>query len=84
MRLWPDDAVTLGLGVGEGIETCLTLAKEHTPVWSMLDSSELASLPYLYPVECLTVAIDNEEAGKRAFYAVAERWSRKGAEVIGL
>ena len=77
-------AVTTGLGVGEGIETALTLAKEITPVWSLLTAGELAELPYLHPLECLTVAIDNDEAGINAFNAVAERWSSQGAEVIGL
>ena len=84
IRLWPDAAVTTGLGVAEGIETALTLAKEITPVWSLLTAGELAELPYLYPVESLTVAVDNDAAGMKAFLSVAARWEREGSEVFAV
>ncbi len=84
VRLWPDDAVTVGLGVGEGIETCLTLAHEITPVWALLDAGGLGKLPYLRPIECITVAADNDEAGEKAFASLSGRWSAAGAEVIGV
>jgi putative DNA primase/helicase len=84
IRLWPDDAVTLGLGVGEGVETSLTLAREITPVWSMINASAIAELPYLRPIKSITVAIDRDQAGEKAFEALAERWSVAGAEVWGI
>jgi hypothetical protein len=74
IRLWPDDWVTLGLGIAEGIETALTLARGFTPVWATIDASNLAAFPYLWPIESLTVAVDNDPAGIKAFEALARRW----------
>jgi putative DNA primase/helicase len=57
IRLWPDDAVTLGLTIGEGIETCLAAARAGlTPVWSCLSAGNLARFPVLPGLEGLTVA----------------------------
>ncbi|MDQ5897271.1 MAG: toprim protein [Pseudomonadota bacterium] len=81
IRLWPDEAVTHGLAVGEGIESCLSLAHAFTPVWSCIDAGNLAALPVLAGVEALTVARDNDPAGRRAAQTVAERWAAAGAEV---
>ena len=81
IRLWPDEAVTTGLGVGEGIESCLSLAHAITPVWSLIDAGNLSALPVLPGIEALTVAQDNDPAGRRAAQTVAERWAAAGAEV---
>ena len=74
IRLWPDDRVSMGLGIAEGIETALTLARGFTPVWATIDAGNLAAFPYLWPIESLTVAVDNDPAGIRAFEAMARRW----------
>jgi hypothetical protein len=74
IRLWPDDWVTLGLGIAEGIETALTLARGFTPVWATIDAGNLAAFPYLWPIESLTVAVDNDLAGISAFESMARRW----------
>lgn len=81
IRLWPDEAVTTGLGVGEGIESCLSLAHAITPVWSLIDAGNLSALPVPPGIEALTVAQDNDNAGRRAAQTVAERWAAAGAEV---
>ena len=81
IRLWPDEAVTHGLGVGEGIESCLSLAHAITPVWSLIDAGNLSALPVLPGIEALTVAQDTDSAGRRAAQTVAERWAAAGAEV---
>jgi len=88
IRLWPDCEVTLGLGIGEGIESALTLAKGFTPVWATIDADNMKSLPYLYPIEALTVAVDNDPNGKglEAFETMARRWwfaalERRGGEL---
>jgi len=47
IRLWPDDAVTRGLAIAEGIETALTVALAFTPVWSCVDAGNLAQFPVL-------------------------------------
>lgn len=74
IRLWPDDRVTLGLGIAEGIETALTLARGFTPIWATIDATNLAAFPYLWPIESLTVAVDNDPAGISAFESMARRW----------
>lgn len=81
IRLWPDEAVTTGLGVGEGIESCMSLAHAITPVWSLLDAGNLAALPILPGIEALTVAQDNDPAGRRAAQTVADRYTAAGCAV---
>lgn len=81
IRLWPDNGVTTGLGVAEGIESALTLARGFTPVWSLVDAGNLAALPVLAGVEALTVAVDHDAAGMKAFKTVAQRWHAAGREV---
>jgi putative DNA primase/helicase len=81
IRLWPDDWVTAGLGIAEGIETTLTLARGFTPAWSVIDAANLAAFPVLAGIEALTVAVDHDAAGLKAFKTVAERWHAAGREV---
>ncbi len=80
IRLWPDSEVTLGLGVAEGIETALSLAKTYSPVWSLIDSGNLGAMPYLYPIAHLTVACDHDPAGMRAAAEITCRWTAAAAE----
>ena len=81
IRLWPDDVVTYGLGLAEGVETALTLGRVFRPVWSTIDAGNLAAFPYLYPIESITICVDHDSAGLRAFDALAERWTDAGREV---
>lgn len=89
IRLSADDEVTLGLGIGEGLETCLTIvASGWCPVWCAIDSGNLGSLPVLNGIEALTVFADhdfpNPKTGKRAGIEAAQkcarRWSDAGRE----
>jgi phage/plasmid primase-like uncharacterized protein len=81
IRLWPDEAVDYGLGIAEGIETALTLATVLKPVWSLIDAGNLATLPVLGGVECLTIAADHDAAGIKAAEACAARWVEAGCDV---
>lgn len=80
-RLWPDDAVTAGLGVAEGIETALSLAHAFQPVWACIDAGNLAQLPVLPGVGALVVAQDRDPAGEKAAAECAARWVAAGCEV---
>jgi putative DNA primase/helicase len=76
VRLWPDEDVTLGLVLGEGLETCLAAARAGlTPVWSVLSAGNLAAFPVLPGLEGLTVLVDhdkpNPKTGKRAGHDAA-------------
>ena len=81
VRLWPDDAVTLGLGIAEGIETALSLAHAFTPVWACLDANNLATLSVPMGVESLLIAADNDQVGIDAARTCGVRWSEAGREV---
>lgn len=80
VRLWPDEAVTMGLGIAEGIETALTLAHAFQPAWALIDASNLASMPVLPGIEALTIAADHDRAGIDAAEACAARWAAAGCE----
>jgi putative DNA primase/helicase len=66
IRLSPDDRVTYGLGLAEGVETALTLARVFSPVWSCLDAGNLAAFPVLRGIESISVCVDHDAAGLRA------------------
>ena len=81
VRLWPDEAVTTGLCVAEGLETALTAARGFGLAWACLDAGNLAILPVLPGVEALTIVADHDEAGTRAAEACGRRWVQAGCEV---
>jgi putative DNA primase/helicase len=89
VRVHPDEEVTTGLLVAEGLETALSAALGFAPVWACLDAGNLAALPALPGVECLTILADhdrpNPRTGKRpgpeAAGECARRWLAAGAEV---
>jgi putative DNA primase/helicase len=84
IRLWPDEAVTTGLAVAEGIETALSLAHSYRPAWACIDAGNLAALPVLPGIECLVIGADHDEAGLRAAEACAERWEAAGVDVVAI
>lgn len=78
IRLWPDECVTYGLAVAEGIETALALAHAYTPVWACIDAGNLGALPVLQGVETLLVGADHDAAGTAAAQSCASRWTAAG------
>jgi putative DNA primase/helicase len=80
IRLWPDESVSIGLGVAEGIETALSLAHAFAPVWACIDAGNLAALPVLAGIESLLIAADHDEAGIAAAQSCGERWAAAGRE----
>lgn len=81
IRLWPDEAVTSGLALCEGIETALSLAHAFRPVWSAIDAGNMAGLPVLDGIECLTIGADNDAAGIAAAQKLGRRWADAGRTV---
>lgn len=79
IRLWPDEAVTAGLGIAEGIETALSLAHGFSPVWSLIDADHLAKFPVLDGIQDLIIAADNDDAGRKAADECVRRWSPHAA-----
>jgi hypothetical protein len=82
VRLVPDEGVTLGLGIGEGIETCLAVMQRFgwRPVWACGSAGAIARFPVL-PGLALTIFADAGEAGADAAQQCAERWTAAGREV---
>jgi hypothetical protein len=81
IRLWPDEAVTHSLAIGEGIETMLCAAHGFTPVWATVDAGNMAAFPVLAGIESLTLVADHDDAGIRAARKCAERWAAAGKQV---
>ena len=81
IRLYPDDYVTTGLGIAEGIETALSLAHEYRPVWAAISAGNMGSLPVLSGIECLTVAVDSDDAGRAAADDLSQRWHSADVKV---
>ncbi len=83
IRLWPDEAVTSGLAIGEGIETTMSVAHAYQPAWACIDAGNLADMPVLRGVETVLVIADNDHsgAGQAAARSCAQRWADAGREV---
>lgn len=74
VRLWPDEAVTYGLTIAEGIETALSAAWNFAPVWSVLNAGNMAQFARLPGIETLTIIVDNDPAGWEASQRCADLW----------
>jgi hypothetical protein len=93
IRLWPDELVTTGLVIGEGVETVLAAATRIThrnsllqPAWAAGSAGNLAELAVLPGIEALTIVVDNDASttGQAAAYRCAQRWNAAGREVTRL
>lgn len=79
VRLSADEDVHHGLGIGEGIETCL--ATGFAPIWACLSAGTVAAFPVLGGIECLTIFADRDHAGMSAANACGRRWYEADKEV---
>jgi putative DNA primase/helicase len=83
IRLSPDDAVTLGLGIAEGLEDGLAvLAAGWRPVWSAGSAGGIARFPVLPGIDHLTILADADAAGMSAATAAAGRWRAAGRQAL--
>ena len=79
IKLDADDAVTGGLAVGEGIESCLAARQlGFRPVWALASAGAVAAFPVLGGIEALTLLAENDPASDRAISQCAERWHAAG------
>jgi putative DNA primase/helicase len=86
VKLTPDEDVTLCLGIGEGIESALSLrlAREFgmSPVWSLLSAGQVKAFPVLAGIEALWIAVDHDRDGVKAATVAARAWHRAGPEAF--
>ena len=83
IKLSPDEDVTLGLGICEGIEDALALILSRdpwSPVWSACDKGGIASFPVLSGIEALTIFADGDAL--REAENCAHRWHQAGKEAV--
>jgi hypothetical protein len=82
IMLWPDDTVTDGLFLAEGIETGLAAARmfDFAPIWATGDADGMARFPLMAGIEELTAIADQDASGtgERAAHAVTDRYSAAG------
>jgi phage/plasmid primase-like uncharacterized protein len=90
VRLWPDEDVTQGLVIGEGIETVLAAATriEHRgtllrPAWACGTAGNLEGFPVRPGIEALTILADADASGRgqEAAERCAGRWADAVREV---
>lgn len=88
VKLTPDENVTIALGIGEGIESTLSLLQlsggewAGSPAWSLLNETGMRNFPLLAGIETLVIAVDNDPPGERAAREVTERWRAADREVL--
>lgn len=86
VKLTADAEVTVCLGVGEGIESTLSLQGlpefGGTPVWALLNASGVAGFITLPGIESLWIAVDHDTAGEEASATCSGRWRFAGKEVF--
>ena len=80
VKLTPDDEITLGLGICEGIETGLSLISAGYNVWAVGSAGTIADFAVLPGVDCLTIFADNDPVGMKAARGCAERWAAAGIQ----
>jgi putative DNA primase/helicase len=85
IKLSPDEDVTEGLTIAEGIETALAgMALNFRPAWALGTAGEVAKFPVLSGIECLTILVDNDASGTGQTSALecSRRWTSMGREVF--
>jgi hypothetical protein len=85
VKLDADAEVTIGLAIGEGIETCLAARQLGIrPVWALGSAGAIERFPLLAGIDALTILIEHDANGtnQRASEACAARWHAAGREVL--
>ena len=76
IRLTPDEDVTGGVGLAEGIETALSVMQGFgwRPVWAATSAGAISRFPVLSGIGALTIFADRDGAGLTAARECAARW----------
>jgi hypothetical protein len=85
IKIDPDDRITDGLTIGEGLETCLAARQAgFGPMWALGSAGAVASFPLLSGVGTLTIIVDKDgsRTGESAAEETAWRWTFAGRQVV--
>lgn len=80
----PEEAVSTGLAIGEGIESCLAARQLGIrPVWALGSTGGIAGFPVLPGIETLTLLVENDANGasEQACRRPGDRWHQAGRAV---
>lgn len=83
IKITPHADIGSEIGVGEGLETSLSLRHVAGPqlaVWSLLSAGNLERLPLLKGVGKVWIAVDHDPAGLNASRKLAREWRNAGRE----
>jgi hypothetical protein len=84
IKLSDDAEVTMGLTIGEGLETTLAgMMFGFTPAWALGSDGGIRTFPVLSGIEALTILAEGDRNGanQRALQECFDRWSAAGREV---
>jgi hypothetical protein len=85
IKLSDDADVTVGLIIGEGLETTLAaMVFGLAPAWALGAAGGIAKFPVLSGIEALTVLAETDDGGanERAIEECFDRWTAAGREVV--
>ena len=89
IKLSPDEDVTHGLHIGEGIESTLSgMYVDLLPAWCLGSAGSIEAFPVLPGIEALTIFRERKDTGEldkanvRASVSCAGRWLEAGREVL--
>ena len=86
IKITPHKDVHCDLGIGEGLETTLSLRLirdfGERPLWALLSAVNLGKLPMFPGLRKLWIATDHDPAGLRSARGLAERWRSAGREAV--
>jgi hypothetical protein len=80
VRITPDEDVTYGLGIAEGVEDALAVALNWGPAWAATSAGAIERFPVLAGIDCINIFADADSAGGKAARACADRWIAAGRE----
>lgn len=85
IKITPDEDVTGGLVIAEGLETALSVAASGwVPVWALGCAGSIASFAPLPGIQALTIMADADLTGIEAAKKCAHHWVMSGAEATVL
>jgi hypothetical protein len=83
IKLSADEDVTMGLTIGEGLETVLAgMVFGFAPAWALGSSGGIERFPVLAGIDALTILGEPDKSSERAVRECFTQWSAAGREVF--
>lgn len=80
VKLTPDEDVTAGLGLSEGLEDGIAIINMGwRSIWTCMSAVGMQRFPVLAGIEALTLFADADPVGLKAASSCASRWCRAGS-----